>query len=99
MIGFEFNGQQYRSQRDFCIKNQISYSKFKRLRRTYRRAQKDVQVAVRWILGLEVRSSSETLTDMGVRERDMAYLRQLKYKAKRREESRQRALEIINMGI
>lgn len=99
LIGFEFNGQQYRSINEFCLKNNISCSKVYKLRRNYRRAQKDILVAIRWVLGIEVRSCSETLTDMGIRERELAYLRQLKHKAKQRGVNRHRALEIINMGI
>lgn len=97
MLTFEYNGVTYRSQRAFCITHHVSYNIFKRLRRTYKRAKKDILVAVRWILGIEQKSKKEALTYEGERERELARFRKIKYKAKKREEIRLKVLKIINM--
>lgn len=95
MQGFEFSGVRYRSQREFCIKNKVSYDTFKRLRRTYQRAKKDILIAVKWILGIELKPKSEQKTSLGYRDRDLARYRKIAYKKKQKEKVLSRVYEII----
>lgn len=62
MKSFIVNGKEYRSMRVACRELKCSYQKVRRLCRHYVRAQKDPAVAIKWALGLEIRSANEQKT-------------------------------------
>ena len=80
MKTFKFEGKTYRSIRVFCKLNGISYQKMCRLRRHYVRAQKNPEVAARWLLGLEEFTPNEVKTAEYERDLELSSLRQSKFR-------------------
>ncbi len=88
MKSFNFDGKEYRSLRVCCSELGVSYQKLRRLCRHYVRASQDSAVAIRWLLGIEVRSWNEPKTEHYSQDLQKSKERQWRFKDKITDEIR-----------
>ena len=81
---FDYNGECYRSIKDFCERTGTDYWAMRRLCRKYIRASRDPAVAAAWLLGDEKLSfATEPRTPAYMRDLELNKLRQLESYARR----------------
>lgn len=82
MYSFTYKGCEYRSLKECCDALNISYQKVRRLCRHYVRARTNPQLAIKWSLGIEVRSWNEPKTEHYNQDLQKSRERQWKFKEK-----------------
>lgn len=84
MKSFIFENKKYLSLKDFCRTHGLSYSRMRRLCRTYVKARKDPAVAARWMLRPEeLDSSKEPKTRAHLRDLRLGNARKVMHKARK----------------
>lgn len=94
MKGFEFRGRLYESAMDFCRENNFSYSKFKYLKRRYRRAQTDLALVASWMTGTPI-SENEPRSRCYYTDQALATMRQLRYLSEKKIARRKAAINAV----
>lgn len=94
MKSFEFRGKLYESAMDFCRKNNFSYSKFKYLKRRYRRAQGDLALVASWMFGAPI-AQNEPRSRCYYTDQALATMRQIRYLSEKRIARRKAAINAV----
>lgn len=92
---FVYQGKGYTSMADFCRKHNISYGKLCRIRRKYRKAANNIEIALAVVKG-ELSLLGDELSNNYLQDKYKAKLRYLNFKEKQTTMINLQVLEILN---
>lgn len=92
---FVYQGKGYTSMADFCRKHDISYGKLCRIRRKYRKAKIDINLAVAAAKG-EISLTGNATTYAYTSDKEKSRMRYLNLKTRQAESVKNQVLELFN---